>query len=190
VPFAPFVVLWINFLVQVPVAISLGFDKPAPGLMERKPRPISQPVLSSSQWVRIGFIGILMAAGTLIVEAVAEPAGAAVAATMAFVVFSLFVVINGLSCHSETLTAFNRDILHDRHQVMLYGMALLLIILPTELGFLQGALGLTSLDGNQWLLCIGLAIVLFIVYEVIKAILRSRRKHDAATPVVAMPAQV
>jgi Ca2+-transporting ATPase len=81
VPFAPFVVLWINFLVQVPVAISLGFDEPAPGLMERKPRPISQPVLSSSQWVRIGFIGILMAAGTLIVEAGAEPVAAATMAS-------------------------------------------------------------------------------------------------------------
>ena len=67
-PFTPFVVLWINFLVQVPIAIALGFDKPAPGLMERKPRPLSQPVLSRSQWVRIAFLGLLMAAGTLFLE--------------------------------------------------------------------------------------------------------------------------
>ena len=86
-----------------------------------------------------------MAAGTLIVEAVAEPAGAVVAATMAFVVFSLFVVISGLSCHSETQTAFNRNILHDKNQVLLNGLALLFIFLPTELGFLQRGLGLTSL---------------------------------------------
>ena len=190
VPFAPFVVLWINFLVQVPVAVSLGFDKPAPGLMDRKPRPISQPVLSGSQWVRIGFIGILMAAGTLVVEAVAAPVGATVAATMAFVMFSLFIVISGISCHSETLTAFNRNIVDDRHQVMLYGMALLLIFLPTELGFLQSGLGLTSLNGSQWLLCIGLAIALLMVYEIIKVFLRSSRKHDPATPPTAVPAQV
>jgi Ca2+-transporting ATPase len=190
VPFAPFVVLWINFLVQVPVAVSLGFDKPAPGLMERKPRPISQPVLSGSQWMRIAFIGILMAAGTLIVEAVAGPVGATVAATMAFSVFSLFVVISGLSCHSETQTAFNRNILHDKNQVLLNGLALLFIFLPTELSFLQRGLGLTSLSGNQWLLCFGLAFVLLIVYEVMKVFLRSRKKHGAATPAVAAPAQV
>ena len=46
VPFQPLVVLWINFLVQVPIAIALGFDKPSPGLMERKPRPLKQPVLN------------------------------------------------------------------------------------------------------------------------------------------------
>jgi len=124
------------------------------------------------------------------VEAAYEPAGAAVAATMAFVVYSLFVVISGLSCHSETLTAFNRNILNDRHQVMLYGMALLLIFLPTELGFLQRGLGLTSLNGNQWLICIGLALALLIIYEFIKVFLRSRRKHNTATPGVAIPAQV
>jgi Ca2+-transporting ATPase len=185
VPFAPLVVLWINFLIQVPVAISLGFDEPSSGLMERKPRPISQPVLSRSQWVRIGFIGILMAAGTLIIEAGAEPTAAA---TMAFVVFALFAVTSGLSCHSETQTAFNRNILHDRNQVLCNGLALLFIYLPTELGFLQRGLGLTSLSGNQWLLCIGMSLALLFVYEIMKVILRSR--HDTAPPAVVVPAGV
>ena len=153
VPFTPLVVLWINFLVQVPVAMALGFDKPAPGLMEHKPRPLSQPVLSRSQWVRITFIGLLMAIGTLLLEAGYAPAGAAMAATMAFVVFSLFNVVIGLSCRSETGSAFNRDILSDRHQLMLYGLALLFIFVPVELGFPR-FLGLTRLSGYQWLLCV------------------------------------
>ena len=74
--------------------------------------------------------------------------------------------------------------------MLLHGLALLLIILPTELDFLQRGLGLTSLDGNQWLLCIGFAIALLIVNEIIKVFLRSRRKHDAANPALGMPAQV
>ena len=75
VPFTPAVVLWINFLVQVPVAIALGFDKPQEGLMARKPRPLSQPVLTRSQWVRITFLGLLMAIATLFLEAYFAPAG-------------------------------------------------------------------------------------------------------------------
>ena len=69
IPFQPLVVLWINFLIEVPIAIALGFDKPSPGLMERKPRPLSQPVLSRSQWVRIIALGLIIAIGTLLVEA-------------------------------------------------------------------------------------------------------------------------
>jgi Ca2+-transporting ATPase len=182
VPFTPSVVLWINFLVTVPIAIALGFDKPMPGLMERKPRPLSQPVLSRSQWVRITFIGILIAAGTLFVEAGAEPA---VAASMAFVLFSLFNVVMGLSTRSETGTAFNRDILADQNQLKLYGLALLLTFLPTELAFMQRMLGTTSLSGNQWLTCIGFAIALLLIDEVIKFFMRRRRKAGAQAVVAA-----
>ena len=175
VPFAPLVVLWINFLIQVPIAIALGFDKPSPGLMERKPRPLSQPVLSRSQWVRMICIGLLMALGTLSLEAYFAPAGAGVAATMAFVVFSLFNITLGLSCRSERLTTFTRDILTDGRQLRLYGLALLLTFLPTELGFTQRILGLTSLTLNQWLLCIMFALALLLVDEVVKYFLRRSR---------------
>jgi P-type Ca2+ transporter type 2C len=180
VPFTPFVVLFINFLVQVPIAIALGFDKPASGLMDRKPRPLSQPVLSRSQWVRMIFIGLLMAFGTLLLEWYYEPTSVAVAATMAFVVFSLFNVIIGLADRSETQSAFNRDILSDRRQLMLFGLALALTFLPTELGFMQRILGLTSLNGDQWLLCIGFAIALLLVDEVVKLFLRRRRSQLVA----------
>ncbi len=191
VPFTPLVILWINFLIQVPVAIALGFDKPAPGLMERKPRPLSQPVLTRSQWVRITFLGLLMAAGTLFLEATYADAGAAVAATMAFVVFSLFNIVIGLSCRSETESAFNREILSDRSQLGLFGLALLLTFLPTELGFLQRILGTTSLNGNQWLICIGFAIALLLVDEVIKFFMRSRRgRHqESSSSPMATPAK-
>ena len=188
VPFTPAVILWINFLVQVPIAIALGFDKPTPGLMARKPRPLSQPVLTRPQWVRIAFLGLVMAASTLILEAANEPAGKAVAATMGFVVFSLSMVMTGLSARSETQSAFNRDILHDRNQVMLYGLSLLMVFLPTELDFLQRILGTTSLDGNQWLICIGFAIVWLLIDEVIKVFMRRRRSERegvASTAVVA-----
>ena len=189
VPFAPLVVLWINFLIQVPIAIALGFDKPSPGLMARKPRPLSQPVLSRAQWVRMIFIGLLMALGTLLLEAYYEPTGAAVAATMAFVVFSLFNIAIGLSCRSERLSTFTRDILTDGRQLRLYGLALLLTFLPTELGFTQRILGLTSLTLDQWLLCIAFAIALLLVDEVVKYFLR-RSAHAGGAPVPAPTASV
>lgn len=174
VPFTPFVVLWINFLVQVPVAIALGFSKPAPGLMDNKPRPLEQPILSTSQWVRIVFLGLLMAVATLYLEGRYETASLELAITMAFVVFSLFNIVVALSVRSETESAFNRDIFSDRNQLILYGMSLLFVLLPTVLEFLQNFLGTTSLNGNQWLQCIGLAIALLLVDEVIKVFLRRR----------------
>jgi Ca2+-transporting ATPase len=175
VPFAPLVVLWVNFLVQVPIAIALGFDKPSPGLMERKPRPLQQPVLSRSQWVRIVFIGLLIALGTLALEAWFEPVSMAEAATMGFVVFCLFNIVIGLSARYERHSIFSRDILTDRRQLLLFGLALLLTFLPTELGFGQRILGLTPLSLNQWLICIGFAVALLLIDEIVKLFLRRSR---------------
>jgi Ca2+-transporting ATPase len=188
IPFSPAVVLWINFLVQVPIAIALGFDEPSPGLMERKPRPLKQPVLSSRQWLRIIFMGLLMAVATLYLENAYE-ANAAVAATMAFVVFSLLNISMALSVRSETESALSSAIFSDRRQVMLYGLALVFTILPTELGFLQTRLGLASLAGeNRWLICIGFALALLLVDEVIKFFLRrSRSSHASAAAPAASP---
>jgi len=182
VPFATLVVLWINFLVQVPIAMALGFDKPSPGLMERKPRPLSQPVLSRSQWIRLIFMGLLVAIGTLAIERAYESVSPQVAATMGFAVFSLFNIAFGLSARSEFGTFFNRDNLSDRRQLGLYGLALLLTFLATELGFLQRILGTVSLFGEyKWMICIAAALALILVDEVIKFFLR--RRHTPATGV-------
>src|SRR5262245_1810618 len=157
VPFSTLVVLFINFFIQVPIAIALGFDEPRPGLMERKPRPLAQPVLSRSQWARIIFLGLLTAIGTLAVETLNEAAGAAVAATMGFVTFSLLNIVLGLSARDEFESVFDKGILSDRRQLQLYGLALLITILGTGLDFTQRIFGLTSLTGSQWLTCIILA---------------------------------
>ena len=180
VPFSPQVVLWINFLVQVPIAIALGFDKPSPGLMERKPRPLSQPVLNRAQWVRAVFIGLLMTVGTLVLEALYTPGGDPLMFTMGFAVFSLFNIAMGLAVRSETDTVFTRDIISDRRQLGLYGLALLLTLLPTEMEFLRSRFDLTQLTMEQWLISAGMAFGLLLVTEAMKFFMRRSRSREAA----------
>ena len=189
-PFTAFVDLWINFLVQIPVALALGFDDPAPDLMAHKPRPLKQPILTGSQWIRIAFIGLLMSIGTIYLEMFYEPTDALVARSMGFVFFSLSVIILALSSRSETGSAFNRDVLNNRHQLMLYGLSLLMIILPLNLNFLQKFLGLTEMTIDQWLGCIGFALALLLVDEVYKFFLRRSRKHQTDTTFVKVPQEV
>ena len=56
-------------------------------------------------------------------------------------------------------------------------------MLPTELGFLANRFELTSIAGeNRWLICIGFAVGLLLVDEVIKFFLRRRQSNAAAQP--------
>jgi P-type Ca2+ transporter type 2C len=173
-PFSPLTVLYINFAVQVPLAIALGFDKPSEGLMDRKPRPLSQPVLSTWQWVRLSFIGLLMAVGTLVVENYFDKTDPMVAATMGFVIFSLFNIAIGISCRSERETALRADTFGDRRQLKLLGLALLVTVLATELSVTQRIFGLAHLNGWRWLVCIIFAVCLLLIDELVKVFLRRR----------------
>jgi P-type Ca2+ transporter type 2C len=184
IPFAPFVVIFLNFLITVPVAVALGFDKPASDLMEHSPRPLKQPILNSSQWVRIALIGLLTSFAVVYAEFAYQGIDKVVAATMGFVVFGLMSVAMGLSARSETKSAFNRDIFHDKNQLMLYGIALAVTYLSTELNFLQKMLGLTSLGRNEWWICIAFAIGLLLVDEVIKVFLRRKQNRNVVSSAV------
>jgi Ca2+-transporting ATPase len=187
IPFTPAVVLWVNFLIQVPIAITLGFGKPAPGLMERKPRPLRQPILNRAQWVRVTFMGLLMAVTTVAVEAVYESDGVPVAATMGFVVFSLFNIVLGPMSRSETDSIFSRETVSESRQLLLVGAAFLFTVLPTQLDFLANWLGLTALTGNQWLIALGLALALVLVDELVKLVMR-RRIQPVESPPTVQPA--
>jgi Ca2+-transporting ATPase len=180
IPFAPLAVLWINFAVQVPLALALGFDRPVDGLMDRPPRRLGEPVLSRSQWIFDIVLGVLMAIGTLWVLDVFEDwEDPLVAASMAVIAFSLMNVTLALESRSATQTALDADTISGRRQLVLYGLALLFTVLSTELGVLQRILGTTSLTGGQWLVCIVLAVALLLVGEVIKLVLRRRAARGA-----------
>ena len=45
-PLLPLQILWINFAIDVLLAIGLGFDAPTPGLMKRRPRSPDEPVIA------------------------------------------------------------------------------------------------------------------------------------------------
>jgi Ca2+-transporting ATPase len=148
--------------------------------MERKPRPLTQPVLTGAQWVRLVFTGVLVALGTLIVEyvytPVLTPEGVSVAATMGFVVFSMFNIAVGLSSRSETGTVFTADTVGDQRQLKLYGLAVLLMVFGAEFNLGQRILGTVSLTGQQWFVCLALAFVLLLIDEVVKFFMRRARR--------------
>ena len=173
-PFSPLMILWINFLVHVPIAIALGFDDPSPGLMERKPRPLSQPVLSRNQWVRIVFLGLIIAAGTLFVEAYYAPVSTDQAITMGYVVFCFFSIALALTTRSETQTIFSREFLPGWRQVGIYALSLFFVFLGTAI--LQGIFNTTPLTGEQWGICILFTASLIAVEEVIKFFMRRRNR--------------
>jgi Ca2+-transporting ATPase len=184
VPLTPLQILWVNMVIDIPIAVALGFDEPTSGVMARKPRPVGAPVLSRANWVRLCIQGLVMTAGTLAAYQIGESNySPEVAATMLLTTLSLFHVAAGLLARDQHNTIFSRAAIPGPTQLRRYGIALLAIILVTTIGFLQRIFETTELSFSQWSTCIGIAASLVVVEELIKLVIRQRgnRRVAAAT---------
>jgi len=173
-PLKPMQILWINFAVDVPLALGLGFDAETPGLMQRKPRPIDEPVISRVNAVRFGVSGLMIAVATLIIVSWAEPReGLAVALTMGFVTMSFIHVVVALEWRNPARSVFNLDtIANGRFNLMILA-ALAAAILATSLDFLNRILGTVPLNGDQWRPILIAVAAFFVLSELGKILARA-----------------
>jgi Ca2+-transporting ATPase len=187
IPLNPLQILWLNMVIDIPIAVALGFDEPTAGLMERAPRPVGAPVLTTSNWVRLCTQGAVMTVGALVAYQIGESNfDALVASTMLLTTLSLFHLAAGLLARDQVHTIFNVQALPGPTQLRRYGLSLAAIILVTEIGFLQRVFSLVELSFSQWWICIGIALTLVVVEEIIKFFIR-RRDRKGAPEVVVVP---
>jgi Ca2+-transporting ATPase len=190
-PLNPLQILWLNMVVDIPMAIALGFDEPNRGLMGRAPRPVSAPVLSRADWTRLCGQGFVMTVGSLVAYQIGEHRGDAVlASTMLLTTLSLFHVVVALLSRDQHNTIFRREAIPAATQLRRYGIALLAIVLITLLGLLQRIFGTVELSFALWTACIGIALSLLVIEEVVKAVIRHNEQRHVTirTGLPAMPA--
>src|SRR5512132_352286 len=108
IPLNPIQILWLNMLIDIPIAVALGWDEPTPGLMERTPRPVGAPVLSRNNWVRLCVQGAIMTIGSLAAYQIGHDHGAIVASTMLLTTLSLFHLTGGLLARDQRNTIFRK----------------------------------------------------------------------------------
>jgi P-type Ca2+ transporter type 2C len=183
VPLTPLQILWINMVIDIPIAVALGFDEPTSNVMGRPPRPVGAPVLSRADWVRLCIQGLVMTVGALAAYQLGDTQydDPVVAATMLLTTLSLSHLAVGLLARDQHDTIFDRAAIPGPTQLRRYGIALLAIIAVTTIGFLQRIFDTTELNLAQWGICIGIAASLVVIEELIKLIIRRRDRRRPAT---------
>jgi Ca2+-transporting ATPase len=154
-PLTPLQILWINFAIDVLLAVGLGFDAPVPGLMRRPPRDASAPIVDRALVVRLGVASVIMAGLALGIVAWGEHRyDLAVATTMGLTTLSLMHVVAALEAREPAESVFSRYTLANRRFVQLIGAALVLTLLVTELRILQRIFDTVPLTSSQWGICL------------------------------------
>jgi Ca2+-transporting ATPase len=179
VPLTPLQIIYINFSVDVLLAIGLGFDAPTPGLMRRRPRSPDDPVIPSGLAVRLGLAGLLIAAAVVIVVSWGEDRyGLAVATTMGLVTTALLHVAAALEWRDPDRSIFNRATIANGRFNMLVLAAIALTVLVTTLDVFERIFDTAELDGHQWRACLIAVLAYVVLAEVGKFVLRRVRQRD------------
>jgi P-type Ca2+ transporter type 2C len=173
-------ILWINLVTDGAPALALGVDPADPDVMERPPRPRGEGVITGSMWRGIVYVGVIFAAGTLLVIDASLPGGLVPGAgdlryaqTMAFttlVFFSLFTVFNA---RSDVRSAF-AGLFSNR---WLWAAVLLGVLLQAAVVYvptLQQAFSTTALSLHDWLVCAGVGSSVLWLRELSKLARRVR----------------
>lgn len=180
VALTPMMVLFLNFFVCVAPVVAIMLDPVGPEIMSRPPRDPKQGIGNRhaiSRWVLYGVVLCLATAVPLVAgpdELSTEEPSASM--TMAFVVMGLGSTLSGLVLRREPESGLLPPVLS---AVKVLTIPVLLVVLATELDFLQGWLTTQSLSNGQWFAAIGLALLLPVVAEIDKALMRRRRTTPA-----------
>lgn len=173
IPLTPLQILWLNFAIDVVLAIGLGFDAATAGIMNRKPRPANAPVVSRSLGVRLITGGLLMAVVTLLVVAIGDDQyELSVALTMGLVTLSLIHIISAISTRDPDRSAIGMHTIANSRFVLLIFASLVLTLLVTELNFLQRMFDTVPLTSTQWGICLLAAAITGLIVESAKFIMR------------------
>ena len=175
VALTPLMVLFLLIFVTSAGVVVIATDPGSPDVMHRPPRDPKVPISNR------GAIGLWALYGaTLFVAAFLplafgpdepSPDTASVAMTMTFVVMGLGTAFNALTNRRSPAPGLAVPMLR---AAAICAVPVLLVVLATELPGLQSGLLTTSLTSSQWLAAVGLALLLPIVVELSKIVMRRR----------------
>ena len=182
-PFTPVQILWINFAVNAPFGVALGFDKQTPGLMERHPRPRGESILTRGVMITCGLVGLLIAVVNLALIATGKNHYGSVKTgqSMGLVAFSLMLVVAAFEARSEKETAFDTGIFNSSKMNVIAAAEIAGAFLITQANFMNHLLGTTQLTAAQWGFAFLAAVVLLLGWEAGKWIARRRTQAERAT---------
>lgn len=182
VAMTPLMVLFLNFFVAIFPVVVIATGEGDPDVMRHPPRDPKVPITNRPAVLRWLLYGVVLALCALVplVWGPDEPSPSAPSAsmTMAFVVVGLGTVLSGLVMRRDPGSGLTEPVLS---AVRWLAIPAALIVLATQLQFLQQGLLTQPLTATQWWQCVALALPVAIVAEVGKWI--RRRRHGVARTV-------
>jgi Ca2+-transporting ATPase len=181
-PLTAIQLLWLNLVTDGAPALSLATEKGDPDIMDRKPRPPSEPIINRFMLIGIVVQTIAITATTLLAYYIGlftDPEHLEFAETMAFVTLSCSELLRAFTARSEYYPLTKIGIFKNHWMNYAVLVSLILILAVVYIPFLQGVFNTQPLGYQQWLQILPLLIIPSAAAELTKTIsMRFRKKQQ------------
>ncbi|MHC3000415.1 cation-translocating P-type ATPase [Microbacterium sp. HJ5] len=182
VPLTPIMVLFLNFFVSIFPVIVIMLDPVPDGIMQKPPRDPKKTIANRNAVVMWFFYGALIFVTSLVPLLVwpelASSTEPNAPVTMTFVIAAFGSILGGLVMRRDPESGLAAPIVT---AIKWLAIPTALTVVAVEIGFMQRLIGTTGLSGDEWLICIGLSLIVPVVVELEKWVRRGRLARDAAS---------
>ena len=170
VPFKAVHLLFINLLTDSLPAIALGVEPHSSDVMNEKPRPKNQSILTKKVLTNICVEGVVIGVMTMIAFYVGFMRNAEVASTMAFSTLCLSRLVHGFNCKSDKPVWFTKKMWNNKSMIGAFFVGLVLLNAVLLVPALQGIFAVAPLTIVELLTVYGLSLGTFVVVQILKVI--------------------
>lgn len=170
VPFKAVHLLFINLLTDSLPAIALGVEPHSSDVMNEKPRPKNQSILTKKVLTNICVEGIVIGVMTMIAFYVGFLRNAEVASTMAFSTLCLSRLVHGFNCKSDKPVWFTKKMWNNKSMIGAFFVGFVLLNAVLLVPALQGIFAVAPLTIAELLIVYGLSLGTFVVVQILKMI--------------------
>lgn len=175
VPFAPVHLLFINLLTDSLPAIALGLEPHTKTVMDEKPRPMNESILTKDFLIKVGTEGFCIGLMTMLAFLIGYRGGDAVlASTMAFGTLCTGRLVHGFNCKSDRPMMFSKKLWNNIYLIGAFLIGFVLITSVLTIPALQNVFKVVPLNVTQLFTVCGLALLNLPVIQLLKWI-RKRR---------------
>ena len=172
VPFAPVHLLFINLLTDSLPAIALGVEPHSKSVMNDKPRPINESILTKDFIIDVIREGIVICIGTMVSYYIGLNAGGSgLAMTMAFSTLCLSRLIHGFNCKSKEPVIFTKKMFNNIYIWGAFFVGFVLLNLVILVPVLFDLFEITPLTTNLLFTIYGVSLLTFVANQIIKFII-------------------
>ena len=170
-------ILWIHLICDGPVDIVLGFEPKEEGIMEEKPRPVTEPILDRLGMGLIASISGTAALGCLLMfnHYLNQHGDLALARTITFETLAVISLVYVFAYRSMRKSIFHTGHLTENKPLLLsvafgFVVALAGVLVP----YFRTVLGVVPLEPLHWVFVFGLSFLLLLIVEAGKHLALSR----------------